>query len=104
MELTIKDRLMIIGMLPQEGSLEDMVDIYDLVRELRLTDEEKALINYNENGKSIIWDTDKDPKKDVNLSSNQLSIFNKTIDNLDKQKKIGLGQIETILKIRHGKL
>lgn len=102
MILTIKDRLMIIGMLPQEGSLEDMVDIYDLVRELKLTDEEKTLISYKENGKSIIWDTDKDPKKDITLSSNQLKIFNSAVDNLDKQKKIGLGQIETILKVRNG--
>lgn len=102
MKLTIKDRLMIIGMLPQEGSLEDMVDIYDLVRELKLTDEEKSLISYREEGKSIIWDTDKDPNKDIQLSNNQLKIFNNAIDILDKQKKIGLGQIETILKVRNG--
>lgn len=102
MQLTIKDRLMIIGMLPQEGSLEEMVDIYDLVRELKLTDEEKTLISYKENGKSIIWDIDKDPRKDITLSSNQLKIFNSAVDNLDKQKKIGLGQIETILKVRNG--
>jgi len=32
MILTIKDRLTIIGILPSEGNLCEMVDIYDLVK------------------------------------------------------------------------
>jgi len=50
MKLTVKDRLMILGMLPQEGSLSEMVDIYDLARELKLSDEEKDNVKYVENG------------------------------------------------------
>jgi hypothetical protein len=41
MILNIKERLMLIGMIPQEGTLSEMVDIYDLVRELKLSDEER---------------------------------------------------------------
>lgn len=102
MKLTIKDRLMILGILPQEGSLPEMVDIYDLARELKLSDEEKNIINYEENGASITWNSKLDPLKDISFSNDQKSIFLKQIDILDKQKKINLNQIETILKVKNG--
>lgn len=89
-------------MLPQEGTLSEMVDIYDLVRELKLSDEEKKNIGYMEDGQSIKWDAELDPMKDVVFSNDQKSIFNRIIDQLDKEKKINLGQIETILKVKNG--
>ena len=102
MKLTVKDRLMILGMLPQEGTLAEMVDIYDLARELKLSDEEKDNVKYVENGQSIKWDAEKDPMKDINFSKDQKAIFMKVVDRLDAEKKINLGQIETILKIKNG--
>lgn len=102
MKLTIKDRLTIIGMLPQEGTLMEMTDIYDLVRELKLTDKEKAEVEYREEGQSIIWDYNKDPNKDIQITSDQKAIFMKAVERLDAEKKINLGQVETILKVRNG--
>lgn len=102
MNLTIKDRLMVINMLPNEGSLSEMVDIYDLVRELKLSDEEKMKVNYNEDGQAITWDSKQDPLKDITFSSDQKNIFLRQIDRLDAEKKISLNQVETILKIKNG--
>ncbi len=102
MKLKIKDRLIVLGLLPQEGSLSQMVDIYDLARELKLSDEEKEEVGYNENGQSITWDYNKDPNKDITFSKDQMSIFMGAIDKLDKQGKINLSQIETILKVKNG--
>lgn len=102
MLLTIKDRLMIINMLPQEGSLSDMTEIYDLVRELRIEDAEKDYINYREENGSIKWDADKAKEKEINLTSTQKRILDITIAKLDKNNQIGLNQIETILKIKNG--
>ena len=102
MLLTIKDRLMIINMLPSEGSLSDMTEIYDLVRELRIEDTEKDYINYREENGSIKWDASKAKEKEVNLTSAQKKILDTTITKLDKNNQIGLNQIETILKIKNG--
>lgn len=102
MKLTIKDRLTIIGMLPQEGTLMEMTDIYDLVRELKLTDKEKAEVSYKEEGQAILWDHNMDPNKDIQITSDQKAIFMKAVDKLDAEKKISLGQIETILKVKNG--
>jgi len=102
MKLNVKDRLTLLGMLPQEGSLSEMVDIYDLARELKLSDEEKTQIAYKEDGRSITWDIQLDPQKDITFSSDQMKIVLGHIDILDKQRKIDLNQIETILKIKNG--
>lgn len=101
MKLDIKNRLLLIGMLPQQGSLSEMVDIYDLVRDLKLSDEEKGAISYIENGNYVKWDFDKDPNKDINISSSQMKIIKKTIDRLDKENKITL-EIIPLIKIING--
>lgn len=102
MFLTVKDRLMIIGMLPSEGNLSDMTEIYDLVRLLRLEDPEKNNINYREVDGSIKWDADKAKDKEINLTSVQKRILNDVINRLDKNNQIGLNQVETIIKIKNG--
>lgn len=102
MLLTVKDRLMIIGMLPSEGNLSDMTEIYDLVRLLRLEDPEKNYINYREVDGSIKWDADKAEDKEINLTSVQKRILNDVINKLDKNNQIGLNQVETIIKIKNG--
>lgn len=101
MKLDIKNRLLLIGMLPQQGSLSEMVDIYDLVRDLKLSDEEKRAISYIENGNYVKWDFDKDPNKDININSSQMNIIKKTIDRLDKENKITL-EIIPLIKIING--
>ena len=101
MKLDIKNRLLLIGMLPQQGSLSEMVDIYDLVRDLKLSDEEKGAISYIENGNYVKWDFDKDPNKDININSSQMNIIKKTIDRLDKENKITLEMIP-LIKIING--
>lgn len=96
MNIDIKSRLLLIGMLPQQGSLAEMVDIYDLVRELKLSDEEKRAISYIENGSYVKWDYEKDPNKDINISESQMNIIKKTIDKLDKENKVNLEMIPLI--------
>lgn len=101
MKLDIKNRLLLIGMLPQQGSLSEMVDIYDLVRDLKLSDEEKGAISYIENGNYVKWDFDKDPNKDININSSQINIIKRAIDKLDKENKISLEMIP-LIKIING--
>ena len=96
MKLDIKNRLLLIGMLPQQGNLSEMVDIYDLVRDLKLSDEEKGAISYIENDAYVKWDYDKDPNKDINITSSQMNIIKKSIERLDKENKINLEMIPLI--------
>lgn len=100
MKMTIKDRLSLIQILPIQGSVSEMVDVYDLARELKLNDEEKTLCNYSDDNGNIKWTPEKDPEKDVKLTSDQYKLLMKTIDDLDKQRRISLSLVETILKLK----
>lgn len=102
MILSVKERLMLISMIPQEGTLSEMVDIYDLVRDLKLSDEEKDLIDYKEGSLGASWNADKDPNKDIHISRTQMDIVQKNIDRLDTERKINIEQIPLILKIKNG--
>lgn len=98
--MTIKERLSLLQILPTQGSVSEMVDVYDLARELKLSDEEKRNISYVESSSSIKWDDTKDPNKEINLTSDQHKLIMKQIDILDKQKQIPLSMIELILKLK----
>lgn len=98
--MTIKERLSLLQILPTQGSVSEMVDVYDLARELKLSDEEKGEVNYIELGDSIKWDFNKDPNKEIKLSKDQLKIVLNQIDELDKHKKVPLSMIELIIKLK----
>ena len=96
MKLDIKNRLLLISILPQQGTLTEMVEIYDLVRELKLSDEEKGEVAYVENGNYIKWDYEKDLNKDIQINNTQLDIIKRAINKLDKEGKINLEMIPLI--------
>lgn len=99
MILNVKERLLLLSMLPSEGSLTQMVDVYDLVRELKLSDDEKKQIAFKEDSQSITWDGD--IEKEFTLSSDQISIVNSCIDKYDKEKRINIEYIPLILKFKN---
>ena len=100
MELTVKERLSLLQLLPTQGSISEMVDIYDLARELKLTDEEKSNINYIETSTGVKWDYTKEISKNISLNSDQNRLIINQIDMLDRNKQIPLGLVELILKLK----
>lgn len=99
MKFNVKERLLLLGILPQEGHISQMVDVYELAKQLKLNDQEKGQISYVENGNYVKWDNDKDPNKDIELSSDQIKIIKEAIDELDKQGKVNIEIIPLIQKL-----
>ena len=105
MILNIKDRIILLQLLPTQGSLSEMVDIMDLAKKIKLDDNTKKLISYVEdkNG-NISWNIDKDPNIEVELTSEITNILTKAhvdelISDLDKDKKITAQMLDLALKI-----
>lgn len=98
--MRIKERLQLLQILPSQGSISEMVDVYDLARELKLSDEEKQTINYKEDDNRVVWDYEKDPNKEIKMSTDQYKIIMDTLDKLDKQKQISISMIELILELK----
>ena len=100
MNLTVKNRLILLQILPIQGSLSEMVDVLELAKQLKLSDEEKKLINYTEDAdKNSYWDLDKDFEKDFQLTTDMITILKNIISKLDEEKKLPLVMVDLALKI-----
>ena len=99
MKLNIKNRLILLQILPTQGSLSEMVEIMDLAKLIKLSDEEKKLIAYTEDNGNITWDSDKDPNKDIPLNSDKIKILKDIINKLDSEKKISIAMLDLALEI-----
>ena len=96
----IKERLILLQILPTQGSLSEMGEIMDLAKQLNLNDEEKNSVSFNEDSKgNITWDIDKDPNIDITISSDMIKILKETINKLDKDKKITPQLVDLAIKI-----
>lgn len=96
----IKERLILLQILPTQGSLSEMVEIMDLAKQLKLNDEEKNSVSFSEDSKgNITWDIDKDPNIDITISSDMIKILKETINKLDKDKKITPQLVDLAIKI-----
>ena len=96
--LNVKDRLVVIALLPANGKLTEMVDVMDLVKKIKFSEEERKDIEYNEKDGKIQWNLDKDAGRDFDISVDQIKIIQNSIKKLDEEGKIDLHLLDTCLK------
>lgn len=90
MQLSIKERMVLIGVLPEEGSLADMLMVRKLVEKVGLTAEDHELVNLR-SGKepnTVVWDEDKDPHKDIDFKGPETSLIVGRLKKLDAEQKL----------------
>ena len=100
MKLGIKERILVMGMMPQNGKLQDMVEILDLTKKVKIGIEEAGEIQMQEfeDGR-ISWDRTKDVEKEVELTADQVKILKDASKKLDEEGKVDLMNLELCLKI-----
>lgn len=99
MELKVKDRIAIMDMLPQVGSISDMVDIMEIIKKVRLSQEEKNKIEYKESKGSVSWNTLFDEGKEIEFTLDELNILKASVTKLDLEKKVNAANLDICLKI-----
>lgn len=97
--LSVRDRLAIIAMLPIKGTIVEVGEILDLVKLLRFSDDEKKSINYREADGKIIWDIANEEARDFNLNFEQVKILKETVNKLDEEGKVDFNNYEICYKI-----
>lgn len=99
MVLKIKDRIAILDMLPQTGSISEMVDIMEIIKKIRVGKEEKDKVEYVETQNSISWNINLDEGKEIEFSFEELSILKAAVKKLDQEKKVNAANLDICLKI-----
>ncbi len=96
--LNVIDRLTIISILPSSGKLSDLVEIFDLVKKLKFSDEERKELGMVTNQEKVTWNLEKDIEKKFDISFEQLRIIKDKIKELDEKELINIASLETCLK------
>nr|DAH30553.1 MAG TPA: hypothetical protein [Bacteriophage sp.] len=99
MKLNVKERLAILQMLPEYGSITEMVDMMEIVKKVRITSEEKDVINYKEAGSVITWDINKDLGIDIEFKHDEIGILKSAVKRLDEEKRVNMSNLDICLKI-----
>ena len=91
--MDIKNRIVLMNILPTEWTLTDMIIIKELKEKLNFSQEEieKREIKTNENW-SISWQDWKD--KDIQFNEAEKSLINKSLNKLDREWKVAEQHIE----------
>lgn len=97
-ELNIKDRLVLVSILPVQGKMADLVEVIDLIRLIKLTDNEKEEIGYKESNGRVLWDVTKETPKEFEINFEQLRIVKESIKKMDDEGKVDLSILNTCLK------
>ena len=102
MELNIKERLAISGLLPKEGNMVTLIIAKDVKNKVELTQELIKEIGFKIVGKRYIWDADK-KLPDIEFTKAEIKVLQDSIKELEKQKKLLLDNVDLYVKINDWK-
>ena len=101
MNLNVQERIAILQMLPQNGSLYEMVDIMEIIKKVRITSEEKDELEYMKGKGVISWNINKDLGKEVEFKHDEIGILKSAVKKLDEEKKVNVSNLDICLKINN---
>lgn len=95
-QLGVKDRLVLIGTLPTEGSFIDLKVIQGLKDELMLTEDEKTTLKVVQQGNGILWDLEvaKSWVVEFVLTEAAFALVVKTLIDMDKRNHLTLDHVK----------
>ena len=99
-KLSIKDRLVIVELLPVQGNIIDLTISKDIRQKAELGQMESTKIDLKIEGTSFVWDEKKAKDKTIEFTNAELELLKSQINELDKQKTIKPNMLSLCLKIR----
>jgi hypothetical protein len=88
MKISVKDRLVLLGVLPEAGDFVTLKVVMELRMDLGLSAEEIELIELVQEGTLTRWNVEKDPNKEFKLSKAAKGIIEVALIQLDATKKL----------------
>ena len=96
----IKDRLMIPQLTPTNGNYLDLLTAKHIDRKVEFSSEELEKYNIRSGGNGgIIWDFEKEEQKKIFLTTLEISLLQKQIEELGNQNKLHKDMVDTLEKI-----
>ena len=100
MNLAIKDRIVMIDLLPEQGGMIDMILIKSISDKVALTAKEITDFSVVQEGNSVKWDQSKDTGVEIHFEMSEIELLKRRVEELDKSKSITMRTFDLCLKIK----
>ena len=101
MKLDMKDRFVLLNILPPEGDIATIKIVHRLRMELAPTEKEFKDYKIVQKEGQVMWDDAMEKKRgaqEKNIGAKAFRLIEEAFEKLDKDKKITEGHLETFLK------
>lgn len=100
LSLTIKERVLLPGILPNSGRKIEMILVRDLLERVEFTPLEIAEFNLKDLGDGrIVWDPRRERELEIELTSQQIELLKKAANALDEAGKVTTDNLPLLEKI-----
>lgn len=100
MKLKISDRLNILTLFPVKASLLTQLTIKDVIEKVKLSEEERAVINFKIENTVATWDEKKASEKEIEFTNAEIGFLKDRVKTLDRENKITQSILSICLKIK----
>lgn len=94
MQLNIKNRIVLLGLLPAEGDITTLKIVRQLREALSFTEQEHEDCRIVQSGGQITWNPEADPKKDIPIGSKARKVIEDAFTKANQAKKLTADHID----------
>jgi len=94
MKLNVVERLMLLNILPPEGSITIMKLLRVLKEELSFSEKEHKLLEFKQEEGQVFWKQDADIEKEVKIGEIMTETIKKELKKLNDEEKLTEGHID----------
>lgn len=87
MELNVLERMLLLNLLPAEGSFTNLKLLRTARENLSFTEEENKQLNFRQKGDQILW-TDSVDEKEIKIGEVVTQMIVKALQKLNKEEKL----------------
>ena len=93
MKFDVKERLLLLNLLPKEGDVTSLRIVLDLRRSLSFSEKELKLVKFKSTGQQITWDPSKNTIKEIPIGEVASKMIQESFKQLDEKKKLSLDML-----------
>lgn len=90
MKLSVKERLLLLNILPKESNFLTLRIVRDLQNALSFSEEEVKQFEFKTEGNKAIWNQEKEIDKEIQIGEKATDLIIDSLKELDKLKKINM--------------
>jgi len=88
MKLSVKDRIVLLGILPATGDFLTLKIVRQLREALSFSEEETKVLKLSNDGQQVKWEAEADPMKDVEIGVTAADLIVASLKKLDEKKEL----------------